>query len=450
MARTSLRLQSSCWSALNIVRASSETEAADTTPQVKIGVTSWQWDETSQRLKSMERPRLDGEKGSGCAPVAIQEMVQSGSFSSMLACRGEVTASRQEPYFVRPVQLERGSADYLLEGILRNHPVDFGSQGRLRDVAASHDVVILAFTMDRASANFSLLTWLLNQVSRPGIPRNILFHAEQCVAHGIWLAKHRAQAGKVLLARSMTLTTLMRNWRTADAFRNALLTIVREFLTVVKQRRPDHLKQRAESFVDTLLVDPDGAHLRRRKGDDVVESPLWRDYRAVVDAIDLGPGGITSLVHWCHVEEGSSARLNEGLAVGGACCRDREQSVERVSVPLINALVHRQWKVQAASRWTHVSNTLRRMSLGFLAKGILPEALKELKCVWGVDSSMSAMLAALIAKDQNDFSAKGKLRLLRTCECLCRPEAVGELGIMVEALGAMDRFLYVVLGSQEK
>lgn len=105
---------------------------------------------------------------------------------------------------------------------------------------------------------------------------------------------------------------------------------------------------------------------------------------ALCEVCDLGPGSGVSgsgvaMVHWCHVQEGSAAHLDERLRVGQPCCRDRAQSAERTVVPLINLLVRRPWDVAAVSRWTYVSHTLKRMLLGYAAQNILADALCDMK-----------------------------------------------------------------------
>ena len=127
----------------------------------------------------------------------------------------------------------------------------------------------------------------------------------------------------------------------------------------------------------------DGSHWKGKgKKTTDHESSLCRHLHDVVLAVDLGSPG---LIHWCHVSNDRDPKhVEEGFPVGQPCCRDREQSIERVVVPLLNWLVHRPWNVAAVSRWTHMSNTLRKLAVGLLADGVLLEALREMKTMWSV------------------------------------------------------------------
>ena len=108
------------------------------------------------------------------------------------------------------------------------------------------------------------------------------------------------------------------------------------------------------------------------------------DIEALVAAVDFGNPDSEEIIHYCYIQEGDAA----GAAPGGPCCRDGQESVDKVSAPLIQWFCHRAWEQAADSRWTKIVNLLRRVLTGLLAQRILPECLSGTQTSWGIDEGM--------------------------------------------------------------
>ena len=73
--------------------------------------------------------------------------------------------------------------------------------------------------------------------------------------------------------------------------------------------------------------------------------------------------------------------------------------------------------------------------------------MQQLKFLWQVDDSMAAQLAALIAKDADDWSSKRKLKLMSISRALCAVDVDVKIAISVSILTVVDAVLYAILGA---
>ena len=247
------------------------------------------------------------------------------------------------------------------------------------------------------------------------------------------------------------MTALLRNWRTSDALKSAIIRVVEQSSQGRCETRLAALAEAAVGFVKSLLGEEVSSHLwQTTSRGELKKTTLFLDLEAICAAVDSGPGDSSSLVHWCHVSESSPAHLEEGLLVGGPCCAGRGQSVQRTVAPLLNWLIHRPWTQSASSRWTYVSLLLNKIIIGFVAKNVLTEALLDLKFMWSINDTLAAELAAIVASGQENYSVARKLRLLKVCQCFCRPSSREEVSIVVQTLLVVDKILYDVLGDGQR
>lgn len=186
-------------------------------------VLNWQWDETSQRLKAIQkaknRPggRYDGER-LAMSQTATQVMMQTGELTSCSLVGGEFQVVCKEPLLSKGLILECQTMEFILQGLLSRYPVDVQDAREVGRLMDGHRFAIMSFCMDRASANFSLLKWWWSQLTSPTMPPRVLPHAEPCNAHGIALVKNQPFGTKALVGKSHTFTTLLRGGRFNDIF----------------------------------------------------------------------------------------------------------------------------------------------------------------------------------------------------------------------------------------
>lgn len=225
-----------------VERVLTPSPSADSPPEQpqRILVLSWQWDESSQRTRSISLGNLDGEKMRH-AKLVVQIMVQLGSLSVFEVDRNNrCSLTDRQPLVCRPLCLQACNADTLLHGMQRQLPVWFApaDMSRLRDIAESCNLLVLAWVCDRAASNYLALEWVAKQLEQDDVPSNILFWVEPCAPHGVSLVKNRPKNGKALVTASGSLGGLMRQWRFSAGLRDSILTFVRCRLEVRFEARP--------------------------------------------------------------------------------------------------------------------------------------------------------------------------------------------------------------------
>lgn len=411
----------------------------------RVHILSWQWDETTQKLPAdIVAKALRGERCSQAA-VSKQIMMQHG-FVTKFLCTDRQNHVTTEPIFCRGLVLESQIAKTMLEGISRCSPVQFHEATSVAKVATPCDAFVASFCCDRASVNTAVLKSVWASLTKPEMPRNVLPFVEFCAAHGVALVKGRPQAAKTLISASHTLSACFRQWRFAHAFRDALLAVVRRELVVKKQQRPALAKERSQAIVE-MLYGGEGAGYLFKVGRDGrrVPTSFYEDILALIEVVDLGAPAGERWIHWCFVEDGSALH-SQGCPVGSPCCSSPEESVEKMAVPMLNFLLHRQWSQAAASRWTYVGTTLRKIAIGFLSHNVLPQCLSDLQALWDVKASVATLLERLVAADQDDFASKSKLRLLRCCQAFVPAAASWQIAVQITVLSAADTLLYKILG----
>ena len=234
----------------------------------------------------------------------------------------------------------------------------------------------------------------------------------------------------------------MRQWRFAAALRDTIVKLVKTRLEVIRVPRPAHMRTKAQEFIDLLFTQRDHEWMYvKTKDGERVKGPLLTDLEALAAAVEFGSLNDSKLTHYCCVQEGSPEHL-AGLRVGGPCCRDKEESLEKVVVPILTWVVHRPWEVSAVSRWTHVVTLLKKTVVGFLAQRVLPESLRALRVHWDIHDGVISALERMVAADANDFSSKNKLRLYRVCKALCPSEMAFEAAIVLNVLMCVDPLLF--------
>ena len=412
----------------------------------EVRVIAWQWDETSQRIKAMLRKdRLPGERVSH-KKVATQIMMQAGLLSAFKVGDRCCALASSEEWLCRGLKMAETNSDYLLEGMARAMPAFFDDVADVLRLCTGASLVIVSLCCDRASPNFRACAWLWKQMASPQLSHRIFPHIEPCALHGINLVKCRATGGKALITVMSSLGCLMRGWRFSDRLREEIHLQVGRRLRVVESPQPEDRSARAERLAQLLFAgDSDNWLYRQSSSGERSKSQVLLDIEALVAAVDFGNPDSEEIIHYCCIQEGDAAHA-EGAAPGGPCCRDRQESVDKVSAPLIQWFCHRAWEQAADSRWTKIVNLLRRVLTGLLAQRILPVCLSGMQTSWDIDESMIAALERIVRADRDDFHSRNKLRLLRVCKALCPLAAAADIAIILQCMLTVDPVLYDLLG----
>ena len=390
---------------------------------------SWQWDETSQRVRNLMGDCRPGERRSD-AKVATQVMMQTGRLQVHEVTGRKFTTVVDEPVLSRATFLETTSAPFLVEALVRRYPIPLCDGEAASAAFGGSGTVVLTFSHDRASTNYVVLRWIFDQLVKPGMPCNVFPHAEACVLHGLQLARTRPTIGKPLAAVSFSFTRFLRNWRSGQALRAELITFIRTNLEVVPDPLPagtaaDHAYAFQVLFGETRTAAAGEKQLP--------ESTFRMDVLRVMGLVVLsGSGG---LKHYM------------GGPDNGFRCTDLEDAVEKVTTAVLNVLISHAWVVGTEGRWTHTMRTLARITFGVLLNGALTVSLDNVRTFWGVTPTVEAQLAALVdAADPNPDNHR-KLRLARICKVLCHPTAPLQLCVLVTGLRVIDDFMYLVFGA---
>ena len=287
----------------------------------------------AHRLKS---ERIPQEK------ATTEIMMQSGLLSIFEVINGHCERLGSTEYFCRGLMLAEQNQDTLLEGLARAMPVFFDDAAGLQRLCEGGALVIVSMCCDRASANFRACAWMWKQMDSPLLRRCILPHFEPCALHGVSLVKCRSQGAKTLIAAMASLGCLMKQERFARGLRQEILHQVRSRLRVVSTPRPAECSARAESLARALYAaDTDDWLYRTSSSGERYKSQLLLDLEALCAAVDFGSTA-DELTHHCCVQEGDAEHA-AGATPGDACCRSREESVEKVAAPLIQWFCHKSW-----------------------------------------------------------------------------------------------------------
>ena len=122
-----------------------------------------------------------------------------------------------EPMLCRGLQLERQTADFLVAGLLEGMPFHLSDPVVMSTIAGTCSLMVVSFSMDRASANLAALRYFWQRLIDPQMPTSIFPHAGPCCAHGVALVKTTPRQGKQIVAVAHTFTSSMRQWKFVDA-----------------------------------------------------------------------------------------------------------------------------------------------------------------------------------------------------------------------------------------
>ena len=367
-------------------------------------------------------------------------MVQCGHMRTYQRIDRRIELSSSEQLFARPLVLEQGSAGFILAGLRRSMPIDVFDVSALHSFCPSPAWSLISFCVDRASANFNALGQMWVSFQSPDAPAHLLPHIEPCFPHGIALTKNKPKSTSLrLLTDSHSFACWMRGWKNVQSLRSAIISLVEAHLQVIVAPRPPGVAAQSKRLVELLYGDLSARWLFVSAGPNKGQpTSFHQDLLCIIDNIALGSGDLSTLVHYCHTGERNGRPVK--------CCRTRDESVEKISVALVNLICGRAWDKSAISRWTYMSTTFRRLALASCAHGILAKALADVQVFFEVDASLEARLAKLVAADSNDFSSKNKLRLLKIATRVNDPSFTWQLAVLITTTSCLDQLLTKTLG----
>lgn len=422
---------------------SSLSASSSTVPPRRLLALAVQWDETSQKFAFFRDGLATGERRTRQA-AAQQVMVISGTIASQ-GFKGPQLAL--DPWFARSLVLSETSADFLVEALLRTLPIDIRSEGDMERLSSVCDMCVFSFSCDRASANLLMVAWMAEQVERA--PTTLLPWCELCLAHGCALIKARADMLHKLASALQSFTHWLRHGRNAEVLRQELRRAIAGDLEVRYTALPADFEEVGQKLMGFLFTGEDSdalwcwnPKLRRQE-----PTPLKKDLDSFCRVANFAASG-PRWVHVCRDESSSNAQVSGRRS---PCCKSRAEAIEKTVAVVATAVLGRAWKIATLSRWTNVTSTLRKFCFLNSAGGFLVEALKSVKAHWGLNDGLVPTLSREIAKDQNDFPARNKLRLLRIVKGLGGGPVVNQqLALATTCLRLVDDVLFGILGGPSR
>ena len=228
-----------------------------------IACISWQWDEATQKCRSLLGKWIPGEQ-KAAGQISTQVMMQHGSITLYSRSGSMYATISSEPFVCRALFLDRINGESLLEGLLRLHPVPFEDTGKLKEMAMEERVKIFTFSHDRASANYTVLQWIFDQVATTKDIPTLFVHAEPCALHGFQLVRMRPALGKTVMGATYSFTRFLRCWRSSEGWRKEIIKELDRRLSITMDPRGDDVETRHAQILD-ILFGPDGRHHQRPK-----------------------------------------------------------------------------------------------------------------------------------------------------------------------------------------
>ena len=418
-----------------------EADARPRPGQRRTLLFAFQWDETSQKFRSLAKRSARCERVT-TSPTAAQVMVCSGQ---ILYLGGADQAIKRDPYFMRSMVLGETSSNFILAAVLRALPFNIEDRDAVAEVCGSNNEFILSFTSDRASQNIVIAGWVAKtcQVLSP----NILPWSELCAAHGCALVKTRAPMLKSLAASLCSFTSWVRYSRNTEVLRTAIKDIVSRALVVVRAPpNPEHAST-SSAIVSTLYGGSSEPLWKwNKKMRRCAPSPLKKEFDLFCQVAPCGRPG-AQWTHNCFVACGSDEH-RRGMRIGAPCCESRGQSVEKVVGAISTIVIGRAWKRAVESRWTNITSALRRFLLAnSVGHGILTEALGQVKTHWQLSADLIPTLARIIAAEADNYPARNKLRLLRIVQSFVHKDISWQAAISLATSKIVDDLLFSVLGA---
>ena len=189
-----------------------------------------------------------------------------------------------------------------------------------------------------------------------------------------------------------------------------------------------------------------GAGGSRRKGP---QRKLKQSLKLALDDIeeyvDLGDVGDTKYTHHCYVTQDSREHRLHGLSIGAPCCPNRDRGKEKITVSLLNWLANRGWNAEEHGRWMFLVATGRKILVGIASNSVWTESLRGVKTHFELSDDLEAALKREIEANDDNFTAKSKLRLLKIVQELCCGGADWKLIIMYSGLSLIDAVITGIL-----
>jgi hypothetical protein len=344
----------------------------------KIGCMCLQWDETSQRLRAINKRLAPGVRASNFNSSA-QVMVFSGSVHLMSRAggfSGKWDFTEQHPFFNRSLRLAGQDTDFILEGLTRLWPLDILDVEVCGQLDRDHVAFIVTLACDRAAPNFAAIRYICGEIA--DMPHHrILVHTEPCGLHGMAIVKSRSPPLKRMGAAFYSFTRWLRVYGNVDGLTVAIHHLLEGHVEVRDEQRPPHMKRHALALIESLFGPLDAPFLwtfDKRRGIKV-KTQFHLDLLSLADTLEFcTPGDDGSFVFYNRVSADSDAHLVRGLAVGAKIFETSQECSDQVVAVVLNFFTGRGWLDATESRH---NKTCRGGARGFPVRSSRPNTCRQ-------------------------------------------------------------------------
>ena len=413
------------------------------------------WDEAGHKMKPLLSQASVATQKAEC-DVAASAVVQVLTATCDLfgvcsvsdrASNRAASFDRWQPWLCPPRPLLNTSADFVLEALLTMLPFPLDDRSSLQAVMKGCDALFVVLLCDSASSNIRLCRYLVHVARQLGM--RLIIHVEVCSVHQV----HIIRSGSFELVGCAgvlySLSKIMRISTALDAFRLCLLATVQQVVTYklceTSARRPSPFWD----VVKTIFgIDGSESFLFKKGLDGNLEpTEFYKTLQALTEDIEFLPDGKVVVLF---PDDAFHRRLSASQL--------RRAAVDKVTEPAIVLFIKRCWNAAALSRWTHITESLKRVVLGCAMGRILPRSLAAMSVHLKLDeASLDVALAKARAIEdkggdpgvQQAWARHGK-RILRISSYFGQANQSVAIGCLLIAITVVDNLHHGIIGHARK
>lgn len=398
------------------------------------------WDEASQKMKGLlGQAWANKSKQAFRSQMVVEFMVALCSVVQGRALQDGGTAWAWQPYIAPPLAMPSTKHGVIMEALDMAMPVQLSDVDSLQHFAKNVGVALVVLTFDGASSNLKSVSRMLGVVeSLPPSGDHVLLHGERCLTHMLHIVKSSVLASGGIAAHLFSISKIVRHSRSLDGLSATMLSNVRSKLQV-RCGWPEDREQNDLFDILTAVLGIDGDHtMVYQQGPKKKLASLCRD--------------IKDLCRKCFWDKASGKWL---LYVGHSAGNqdlDLDAAVASIAEPLQKVLIGRRWENAALNRWSGTIRCLKRLVLGCVLNGILPDSLSGLSAAMDITAAkVESMLRAMQAKqlagddDHNEW-VRHCSRVVRLSAFFAHRSRRWQMGVVLVVSSAIDRLHWRILG----
>ena len=410
------------------------------------------WDEAGQKLRGLASRLCPtsastgkfGNKGSSQVVVNVMAAV------CMLTCvvmymttSSCVMAQRWEPWLMPCRLMPRTTANHVLAALIPSMPFQIDDAESMRKFGSACFAAILVLICDSAASNLRALRYLFYHAQRHCF---LLVFAQICFVHQLHITKTQCLDMVGLAGVMFSFSKVMKMSTALSALAMGMRQVLRSSLRL-RAPGPGASTPGAESefleVVHTIYgIDGNEDRLYREVKGTRVPTAFYQDILDLSDRVHFDSDGGMSFFLSSDARH-TSADLH----------RIMHDAVEYALEPLMNMFVLHRWEVAALSRWTHVTENLKRTVLGVVAGRVLPRSVAALQVAMQLnEQKIDAILAKAAAveaaggKDGSCAWAKAAKGVIRVSKYFSDTSNYWRMGCILLVSGVCDRLHHGLVG----